>query len=51
MSEERVVGKYVKRKKEENIIYEILRLLAEEHFISLEEEIRGKEILQREMME
>lgn len=48
MWEEQIIRDNDKRNREENIIIKILRLLADEHFISLEEEIRGKEFLKKE---
>lgn len=48
MQEKQRTRKDDKQRKEENIINKILRLLSEEQFISLEEEIRGKELLRKE---
>ncbi|KMZ55152.1 hypothetical protein [Dorea sp. D27] len=48
MPEKSTAGKNAIRIKEESILFKILRLLAEEHLISLEEELKGKELLQKE---
>lgn len=48
MQEKQVTRKKNKQMREENIILKILRLLAEEQLISLEEEIRGKELFRKE---
>lgn len=47
MSEQFADGNENKRIKEEKMIFRMLRLLAEEHLISLEEEMKGKELFQR----
>lgn len=48
MHEKQITREDYKQMREENIIIRILRLLAEEQLISLEEEIRGKEIFRKE---
>lgn len=51
MPEKLTVRDNAKVMKEESIICRILRLLAEEHLISLEEELRGKAVFQKEAEE
>ncbi|WP_208068612.1 hypothetical protein [Extibacter sp. GGCC_0201] len=51
MPEKLTVRDNAKVMKEESIMCRILRLLAEEHLISLEEELRGKAVFQKEAEE
>ena len=48
MQEKHITREDYKQMREENIVIRILRLLAEEQLISLEEEIKGKEFLRKE---
>lgn len=47
MSVKPVITEIDKKRKEQDIILKILRLLNEEQLISLEEEVRGEEICRR----